>query len=111
MRWWSLDLEVVLGSKCQELLDIRWTWWWEGKRLGSGVVVLGTIINSRPQLVVSVTPDLMKQGYHAGELARELAINGGGGGRAELAQVGRRDPQGLSMALARVGELLGSKVS
>ena len=82
-------------------------------RLHSGIVVLGTVINDRPQLVVSVTPDLVKQGYHAGKLAQKLAqtIGGGGGGKPEMAQVGGRDPRALQAALDHVGELVDGKVS
>jgi alanyl-tRNA synthetase len=82
-------------------------------RLRSGIVVLGSVINDRPQLVVSVTPDLVKQGYHAGKLAQRLAhtIGGGGGGKPEMAQVGGRDPRALQEALDHVGELVDGKVS
>jgi len=81
-------------------------------RLRSGIIVLGSVINERPQLVVSVTPDLVKQGHHAGKLAQKLAqtIGGGGGGKPEMAQVGGRDPRALQAALDHVGELVGGKI-
>src|SRR6266699_2951016 len=82
-------------------------------RLRSGIVVLGSVINDRPQLVVSVTSDLVKQDYHAGKLAQKLAqiIGGGGGGKPEMAQVGGRDPRALQEALDHVGELVDGKIS
>ena len=81
-------------------------------RLRSGIIVLGSVINERPQMVVSVTPDLVKQGYHAGKLAQKLAqiIGGGGGGKPEMAQVGGRDPRTLQEALDHVGELVDGKI-
>ncbi|GIV98418.1 MAG: alanine--tRNA ligase [Herpetosiphonaceae bacterium] len=79
-------------------------------RVESGVIVLGALVGERPQLVVAVTPDLVKRGYNAGSIVRELvsAIGGGGGGRPELAQAGGRDPQGLQTALGRVGEVVAA---
>jgi alanyl-tRNA synthetase len=82
------------------------------RRLKSGIVVLGAVINERPQMAVAVTPDLVKQGYHAGKLAKKLAemIGGGGGGRPDVAQAGGRDPQSLQTALEQVNELLKTPV-
>jgi alanyl-tRNA synthetase len=82
------------------------------RRLKSGIVVLGAVINERPHIAVAVTPDLIKQGYHAGKLAKKLAetIGGGGGGRPDVAQAGGRDPQSLETALAQVNELLKTPV-
>jgi len=82
-------------------------------RLRSGIVVLGTVVNDRPQIVVSVTPDLVKQGYHAGKIAQQLAktISGGGGGKPEMAQVGGRDPRTLQAALDHVGELVDGRIA
>jgi alanyl-tRNA synthetase len=55
-----------------------------------------------------VTPDLVKQGYHAGNLVKSLAqvVGGGGGGRPDMAQAGGRDTGKLDEALAQVEALL-----
>ena len=81
----------------------------EGK-LSSGVVVLAAIINENPQLVAMVTPDLVTRGLHAGNIARNTAqvMGGGGGGQAEMAQAGGRQPEKLDAALRRVPELVRS---
>ncbi len=82
------------------------------ERLKSGIVVLGAIINTYPNLAITVTSDLVKQGYHAGKLARKLAeiIGGGGGGKPTMAQAGGRDAQKLPAALEEVNNLLKTPV-
>ncbi len=51
------------------------------ERLKSGIVVLGTIYEEKPSFVIAVTPDLVKKGYHAGEIMKKVAkVAGGGGG-------------------------------
>ncbi|MDP6946462.1 MAG: DHHA1 domain-containing protein, partial [Myxococcota bacterium] len=77
-------------------------------KLGSGVVALGTVIGDRPQLLVMVTPDLVEAGLDAVAIARGAAkpIQGGGGGRPEVAQAGGRNAEGLDDALGLVGGLV-----
>ena len=80
-------------------------------RLGSGVIVLGAVVAERPQLLAMVTPDLLGQGYHAGNLVKALAaiIGGGGGGRPDFAQAGGKDASKLGEALSRAPELVASQ--
>ena len=80
-------------------------------KIGSGVVVLGSVINDKPQLLAMVTPDLVSKGYHAGNLVKALAqhVGGGGGGRADVAQAGGRDVSKLDAALSDVGALLAKQ--
>lgn len=75
---------------------------------GAGVVVVGSAHDGKVMLVVKVAPEWVQKGVHAGELVRQVAqIAGGtGGGRAEFAQAGGRDPAKLDDALAAVPELL-----
>ncbi len=71
-------------------------------KLGSGIVVLGAVINDKPMIIAAATPDVVKQGGHAGKLVQALApiIGGGGGGRPDMAQAGGRDASKLDDALA-----------
>ncbi|HEY53225.1 MAG TPA: alanine--tRNA ligase [Caldilineae bacterium] len=71
-------------------------------KLGSGIVVLGAVINDKPMLIAAATPDVIEQGGHAGQLVRALApiIGGGGGGRPNMAQAGGQDISKLDDALA-----------
>jgi alanyl-tRNA synthetase len=77
-------------------------------RLGSAVVVLATVSDDKPQLVVAVTPDVVARGLRANDLVARLSpmLDGGGGGRPELAQAGGRDASRLDEALAVVEELV-----
>ena len=83
-------------------------------KLGSGVVVLGSVINDRPMLVAMVTNDLIDaKGLNAADIARGAAraVGGGGGGRAEVAQAGGREAGKLDAALALVPGLVRETVS
>ena len=85
---------------------------WLRDKLGSGVVVLGSVIDDRPMLVAMVTPDLVERGLDAAEIARGAAraIGGGGGGRADVAQAGGRDADSLDDALDLVPDLVREKI-
>jgi alanyl-tRNA synthetase len=84
---------------------------WLRDKIGSGVIVLGTVLNEKPQLLAIVTPDLLRQGYHAGNLVKALApiVGGGGGGRPDMAQAGGRDASKLDEALAQVPALVAEQ--
>jgi alanyl-tRNA synthetase len=81
---------------------------WFRNAVRSGVMVLGTVSEGKPQLVVAVTDDLTKQGLHAGNLIKQIAavVGGGGGGRPTMAQAGGRDASRLGEALAEARKLL-----
>lgn len=81
--------------------------WFRGA-VRSGVMVLGSIIDGKPQLFVTVTDDLTKQGVHAGNLVKQIAavVEGGGGGRPNMAQAGGRNAGKLPDALALARQLL-----
>lgn len=75
---------------------------------GSGALLLGAVLNDRPQFLIMTTKGLSKQGVHAGNLVREVgkAAGGGGGGGPETAQAGGRDAAKLQEALDSGAELL-----
>jgi alanyl-tRNA synthetase len=77
-------------------------------KMGSGVVVLGAAIGGKPSFVAQVTPDLVKKGYHAGNIIRQVAqaVGGSGGGKPNLAQAGGKDVEKLPAALALVKSLV-----
>jgi alanyl-tRNA synthetase len=83
------------------------------KRIGTGVVILGKAEEGKATLLVAVTPDLAGK-LRAGELAKALGplVGGRGGGKAELAEAGGKDPSGVEAALEagldRVSSLLQS---
>jgi alanyl-tRNA synthetase len=80
------------------------------QKLGSGIVVLGSSVDDKVNLIAGVTKDLMDKGFHAGKLIKEVATRcgGGGGGRPDMAQAGGKDPAKLDGALAYVEEWVKS---
>ena len=85
---------------------------WLRDKMGSGVVVLGSVVNDQPVLVAMVTADLLDTGLNAAEIAKGAAkaIGGGGGGRPDVAQAGGRDADKLDEALGMVPDLVRQKV-
>ena len=78
---------------------------WFRAKMHGGVIVLGTVIREKPLLVAATTQELVKQrGIHAGKLVKQVAqiVDGGGGGRPDMAQAGGRDASKLDEALAQV---------
>ncbi|OGD12855.1 MAG: alanine--tRNA ligase [Candidatus Aminicenantes bacterium RBG_16_66_30] len=73
------------------------------QKLGSGVVVLGSVLADKAFIVASVTKDLTGR-IQAGALIKELApvIGGGGGGRPDFAQSGGPGVGQLGPALDQV---------
>lgn len=73
-------------------------------KLSSGVIVLGAAAGDKVFIVSSVSADLVRRGLKADGLVREVAafVDGGGGGRAELAQAGGKNPAALGKALDAV---------
>jgi alanyl-tRNA synthetase len=81
---------------------------WFRNKVKSGVLVLGSTADDRPQLLVTVSDDLTKKGLHAGNLVKEMAsiVGGGGGGRPNMAQAGGKDVEKLPDALNTARELI-----
>ncbi|MBI5272384.1 MAG: alanine--tRNA ligase [Chlamydiia bacterium] len=80
--------------------------------LKSGVVVLGAKGQDRCQLLVAVSADLVQKQIHANTLIKEAAplIQGGGGGKQNLAQAGGKDPSGLLKAFDKIRHSLKDTV-
>ncbi|KAF0819300.1 Alanyl-tRNA synthetase [Bacillus sp. ZZV12-4809] len=80
------------------------------QKLGSAVVVLGSVNEGKVNIIAGVTDDLIKKGFHAGKAVKEVAAKcgGGGGGRPDMAQAGGKDPDKLESALQFVEEWVKS---
>ncbi|OIK17026.1 alanine--tRNA ligase [Bacillus sp. MUM 116] len=80
------------------------------QKLGTAVIVLGSVHEGKVNLISAVTKDLNEKGYHAGKLIKEVATRcgGGGGGRPDMAQAGGKDPEKLDSALQFVVEWVKS---
>jgi alanyl-tRNA synthetase len=73
-------------------------------KIGSGIVILGTVSGGGVHLLGGVTDDLVQQGWHAGELIKKTAsiVGGSGGGRADFAQAGGKNTDRLKDAIESV---------
>ncbi|MEH7490774.1 alanine--tRNA ligase [Neobacillus niacini] len=80
------------------------------QKIGSAVILLGSVDEGKVNLIAAVTKDLIDKGYHAGKLIKEVATRcgGGGGGRPDMAQAGGKDPEKLDSALQFVEEWVKS---
>jgi len=79
-------------------------------RLADGAIVLGTAVDGRVHLVVSVGPALVERGVKAGAIVKSAAeiVGGGGGGRDTLAQAGGREPAKLQEAIDAAAAAIAS---
>ena len=86
---------------------------WLRDKMGSGIVVLGAVINDRPTISVGITRDLVDNGADAREYARDLGriIGGGGGGRPDMAQAGGRNPDKLDAAIDGAAGIVREKTA
>ena len=102
----ATQVQVASVDNLREMAD------WFRDKTGSGVAVMGAVIDSRPQFIATVTEDLIKRGVKAGDLIREVAkvVGGGGGGRPNLAQAGGKDVSKMGEALAIVPGLVEKAV-
>ncbi|MBM3182877.1 MAG: hypothetical protein FJZ83_02465 [Chloroflexi bacterium] len=77
-------------------------------KLGSAVIVLGTVCDGKPAFIAVVTPDLLGKGFHAGDIVKQVAgvTGGSGGGKASMAQAGGRDKGKIDEALKLVRKLV-----
>jgi alanyl-tRNA synthetase len=78
------------------------------QKQGSCLLLLATKDSDKCQLLIKVSPDLVKKKIFASDLIKQLAplIGGGGGGKKDLAQAGGKNPSGLDEAFQTLPKLL-----
>jgi alanyl-tRNA synthetase len=76
-------------------------------KLGSAVVLIGSVTDGKVLLACGVTKDLMKS-HKAGDLVKKAAAvcGGSGGGRPDMATAGGKDTSRIDEAIASVKSLL-----
>jgi alanyl-tRNA synthetase len=81
-------------------------------QIKSGVVVLGTVLPDKCQLMARVSEDWVKEGFSAHELIKEAVeiVEGSGGGKPQSAQGGGKAPQKLIDALEHVKAMILKKM-
>lgn len=72
------------------------------------VMVFATVNGSKVTFLVSITDDLLEKGLHAGNMIKQIATacGGGGGGKADMAQAGAKDPSKISDAFQVAEDLI-----
>ncbi|MRG88893.1 alanine--tRNA ligase [Limosilactobacillus reuteri] len=98
----AAEVQVAGMGQLRQLADT-----WRSKAL-SDVLVLATASDGKANLLVAVSDDKTKEGLKAGDLIKAIApaINGGGGGRPNLAQAGGKNPAGIKDALGQAKDYL-----
>ena len=80
-----------------ELVDIL------NESINDAIIIIGAIVNDKPYFVCSVSPNLIGRGepFHAARLIKDVAagVNGGGGGKAEIATAGGKDKNLMEQAI------------
>lgn len=76
---------------------------WKTQNL-SDVLILGTTVAGKANMLISLNDKAIKAGHKAGDLIKIAApiFGGGGGGRPNMAQAGGKTPAGLAKALETV---------
>jgi len=82
------------------------------KKAKSAAIVLGFEDEGKATLLAGITDDLIKKGLKAGDIVKAIApiVNGGGGGRPQMAQAGGKNPEKIDDALAKAAEIIKEKL-
>ena len=80
--------------------------------LGSGIAVLGSDKSDKPIVVIVVTNDIIDKGINAGNLAKIIGneMGGGGGGKPSLATAGGKDLNTYTLAMKKSIDLIKSEL-
>jgi alanyl-tRNA synthetase len=83
------------------------------KKAKSTVVVLAFAEKKKVTIMAGVTDDLIKKGLKAGDIVKQIApvVDGGGGGRPQMAQAGGKNPAGIDKALKKAAEFIKQKLA
>ena len=79
------------------------------KKDNKGVcMVFASVTAEKVTFLVSLTDDVVEKGLHAGNMIKQIAAQcgGGGGGKADMAQAGGKDPSKVDEALLLAESLL-----
>ena len=99
-------ITVHLPNKdMNELRQLADTW---RQKAASDVFVVATNEGEKANLLAAVSKDANEKGIKAGDIIKAIAshIQGGGGGRPDMAQAGGKNPAGIPAALKAVEEFL-----
>ncbi len=91
------------SSGMRELWDVL-----RSRMSAPGAVVLASERDGKPVLMAAGTPEAVAAGFDAGAMIKAIspAIQGGGGGKAAMAQAGGKNAAGIDEALAEARHIL-----
>lgn len=94
----TAQVEIKNANQLRQLAD-QWK-----QNAVSNILTLGFSKDGKVNLLAAIDQETIKKGLTAGNLIKEIAplVDGGGGGRPDMAQAGGRNPAGLTDALQRV---------
>ncbi len=107
------DTSIIVGrlqntriEQAREAIDML------KKKAKSAAIVLGFEDDDKATLLAGITNDLIKKGLKAGDIVKAIApiIDGGGGGRPQMAQAGGKNPKKINDALKEATELIKEKL-
>jgi len=83
------------------------------KKAKSAAIVLGLDDEGKATLLASVTGDLVKKGLKATDIVKQIApiVDGGGGGRDQMAQAGGEKPEKIEDALTEAKDFIKQKLA
>ena len=107
MKLLAISVPDVDGNGIRDLGDSL------KEKIGSGVVVIASEKDGKVSLLAMASDDAVKAGAHAGNLIKAISglVGGGGGGRANMAQAGGKNPAGIADALAKAEETLAEQLA
>jgi alanyl-tRNA synthetase len=105
----SVLIQAVKGLNNTELRELADSL---KQKIGSGIVVLGSVSGKNVFLVTAVTKDLTTR-IKANEIIKEIAsiAGGGGGGRPDFAQAGGTKPEQLEKVLEKSYKIIEKMLS
>ena len=82
------------------------------KKAKSAAIVLGFEDDDKATLLAGMTDDLIKKGLKAGDIVKAIApiIDGGGGGRPQMAQAGGKNTKKINDALKEASKIITEKL-
>jgi alanyl-tRNA synthetase len=101
------QLSAVPVEQAREAIDML------KKKAKSAAIVLGFEDDGKATLLAGMTNDMIEKGLSAGDIIKNIApiVEGGGGGRPQMAQAGGKNPQKIDEALTKAAEIIKEKLS
>ena len=98
----AFDVEGVDVKSLREMVDKA------KEKQQSAIIVIASKLQDKVSFVISVSQDIVKQGYAAGKIAKLFAskIEGSGGGKPDFAQGGGKKTDNLKSVIENIGDIL-----